>query len=76
MRSPALQLTLTHPRFSLMPLPGRMACACMSSWSCRNLASHRITTRTPAIVVLLCDDHTIEWTLHQALSITKSNPAA
>jgi hypothetical protein len=76
MSRPALQLTLTHPRFSLTPLPDRMACTCMSSWNCGNLASHRITTRSPSIVVLLCDDHTIEWTLNQALSITRSQPAA
>jgi hypothetical protein len=75
MLSRTLQLMLTDPRFSLTPLPARSACACMSGWSCRNLASHRITTRMPSIVVLLCDDHTIEWTLKQALSMTKSQPA-
>jgi hypothetical protein len=76
MRTTDLQLTLTDHRFSLTPLPGATACTCMSSRRCRNLASHRILSRRPAVVVLLCDDHTVEWTLNQAMNVTAPKPAA
>jgi hypothetical protein len=72
----SLQLTLTHYRFSLTPLPGHTPCTCMSSLRCRKPASHRIYSRRPQVVVLLCDDHTVEWTLNQALNITAPRPAA
>jgi hypothetical protein len=71
-----LQLTLTDQRFTLTPLPLQTAHVCMSRWNCRNVASHRISSRRPAAIVMLCDDHTIEWTLNQALSITARKPAA
>jgi hypothetical protein len=76
MRTSSLQLTLTDHRFTLTPLPGRTACTCMSNSRCRNLASHRILSRRPAVAVLLCDDHTVEWTLGQAMSVTAPKPPA
>jgi hypothetical protein len=76
MRTALLQLTVTDQRFSLTPLPVQTAYVCMSSWKCRKVASHRIFSRRPASVVMLCDDHTIEWTLNQALNTGRPKPAA
>jgi len=75
MRSPHLQLTLHDDRFSVTPLPVQVASVCTSGWLCRKMASHRVQSRTPPAVALFCDEHTVDWTLHQGLSIV-SKPSA
>jgi len=62
--------------FSVTPLPVQTASVCTSGWGCRKVASHRIQSHTPSAVALFCDEHTIDWTLHQGLSITAGKPAA
>lgn len=76
MRRPNLQLTLSDIRFSLTPLPSHAASICTSTWSCRNLASHRVLSHMPKGFATLCDDHTIEWTLNQGLSLSVRKPTA
>jgi hypothetical protein len=76
MSRPNLQLTFSDIRFSLTPLPSHAESICMSTWSCRNVASHRIQSHVPPGFAMLCDDHTIEWTLNQGLSISAKGPAA
>jgi hypothetical protein len=76
MRRPNLQLTLSDTRFSLTPLPSNEASMCTSTWSCRKVASHRVQSHIPPGFAMLCDDHTIEWTLNQGWSITTKRPMA
>jgi hypothetical protein len=76
MRRPHLQLTVHDSQFSVTPLPVQTASVCTSGWGCRKLASHRVLSRAASAVALFCDEHTIDWTLHQGMSITSGKPAA
>jgi hypothetical protein len=79
MASPNLQLTLSDEQFTLTPLPGPTALPCTSDSSCRNLASHRILSRRPDRVELLCDAHTLAWACDHGVNITTArqyDPAA
>jgi len=40
------------------------------------VASHRVLSRQASAVALFCDEHTIDWTIHQGMSITTGKPAA
>lgn len=75
MSSPNLQLTVTDDRTSLTPLPGHIVSPCTGDLTCRNLASHRIVTRPPASIQLLCDDHTLAWASERGLHITTAKPS-
>jgi hypothetical protein len=71
MRRPHLQLTVHDNQFSVTPLPVQNASVCTSGWGCRKVASHRVLSRAAAAVALFCDEHTIDWTLHQGMSNAK-----
>lgn len=70
MRSPNLQLTLTDEQFSLTPLPGATASPCTAGPQCQHLATHRLLSRTPAGVMLMCDEHTRQWAAEQRINVT------
>ena len=70
MRRPNLQLTLSDDRFSVTPLPGTLVSRCTAHWTCTNVASHRVLSRAPGGVQVLCDSHMLEWASEQGISIT------
>jgi hypothetical protein len=82
MRSVNLQLTRITDRFSITPLPPQVDARCTGNAECRNRASHRLLSWTPAGpsgVQLLCDEHAIEWAADHGLQITTArhkDPAA
>lgn len=74
MSSPNLQLTLSDERSTLTPLPGHIVSACTADPACRHRATHRVLSRSPVHVELLCDDHTLVWAAERGLNITTARP--
>ena len=71
MRSPSLELKVSSGQFTLTPLPFHVGSPCTYGSGCKNVASHRLVRpRVHLSVVLLCDEHTLEWAQSNGLRVT------
>lgn len=75
MRSPGLELKVIGEHFSLTPLPYHVGSPCTFGRGCPNGASHRLVRpRDRHGVLLLCDEHTLEWARENGLNVTTARP--